>query len=57
MYRLLRANAEVKERRSIARHPEYKKPELLATGPRQVLSWDITKIRGPHKGVWFSCSS
>jgi putative transposase len=54
MYRLLRANAEVKERRSIARHPEYKKPELLATGPRQVLSWDITKIRGPHKGVWFS---
>ncbi len=54
MYRLLRANEEVKERRSIARHPEYKKPELLATGPRQVLSWDITKIRGPHKGVWFS---
>jgi putative transposase len=54
MYRLLRANEEVKERRSIARHPEYTKPELLATGPRQVLSWDITKIRGPHKGVWFS---
>jgi len=54
MYRLLRANAEVKERRAIARHPEYAKPELLATGPRQVLSWDITKIRGPYKGVWFS---
>lgn len=54
MYRLLRANAEVKERRSLARHPEYTKPELLATGPRQVLSWDITKIRGPQKGVWFS---
>jgi hypothetical protein len=49
MYRLLRANAEVLERRRLARHPEYRKPELLATGPRQVLSWDITKIRGPEK--------
>lgn len=54
MYRLLRANAEVQERRSIARHPDYRKPELLATGPREVFSWDITKIRGPHKGLWFS---
>src|SRR5580658_57848 len=54
MYRLLRANAEVKERRLLARHPVYAKPELLATGPRQVFSWDITKIRGPHAGVWFS---
>jgi len=54
MYRLLRANAEVLERRRIARHPEYRKPELLATGPRQVLSWDITKIRGPEKGIWYS---
>ena len=54
MYRLLRANAEVKERRLLAQHPEYRKPELLATGPRQVFSWDITKIRGPQKGVWFS---
>jgi putative transposase len=54
MYRLLRANAEVKERRSLARHPEYRKPELVATGPRQVLSWDITKVRGPQKGVWYS---
>jgi len=32
----------------------YQKPELLATGPRQVLSWDITKLRGPEKGVWYS---
>ena len=54
MYRILRANAEVKERRAIARHSVFEKPELLATGPRQVLSWDITKIRGPYKGVWFS---
>lgn len=54
MYRLLRANAEVQERRRIARHPDYHKPELLATGPRQVLSWDITKLRGSHKGEWFA---
>jgi putative transposase len=54
MYRLLRAQGEVQERRRIARHPEYRKPELPATGPRQVFSWDITKIRGPYKGVWFS---
>ncbi|BDE04907.1 IS3 family transposase [Vulcanimicrobium alpinum] len=54
MYRLLRANAEVRERRRIARHPEYRKPELVATGPRQVFSWDITKLRGPHPGEWFS---
>lgn len=54
MYRLLRANAEVLERRCVARHPAYCKPELLATGPRQVLSWDITKVRGPQKGIWYS---
>jgi putative transposase len=54
MYRLLRANDEVRERRRIARHPEYRKPELVATGPRHVLSWDITKLRGPHKGEWFA---
>lgn len=49
MYRILRTNREVRERRNIARHPEYKKPELLATGPNQVWSWDITKLRGPQK--------
>jgi putative transposase len=54
MYRLLRANAAVKERRALSRHPQYQKPELLATGPRQVFSWDITKIRGPGRGVWFA---
>jgi len=54
MYRILRANGEVRERRRLARHPEYRKPELLAIGPRQVFSWDITKLRGPQKGVWFS---
>jgi len=50
MYRILAANAEVRERRDQLRHPIYAKPELLATGPRQLMSWDITKLRGP--GTW-----
>lgn len=54
MYRLLRANAQVRERRHLARHPEYHKPELVATAPLQVFTWDITKVRGPEKGIWFS---
>jgi putative transposase len=45
LYRLLRANDEVRERRRIARHPEYRKPELVATGPRQVFSWDSVSRR------------
>jgi putative transposase len=53
MYRVLEANAEVKERRNQLRHPEYKKPELLATGPNQVWSWDITKLLGPVKWSYF----
>jgi putative transposase len=46
MYRILRANDEVRERRKLARHPERTKPQLRATGPNQVWSWDITKLRG-----------
>ena len=53
MYRILAAHGEVKERRDIARHTNYKKPELLATGPNQVWSWDITKIYGPAKWIHF----
>lgn len=52
MYRLLTANDEVRERRQQRRHPAYSKPELLATGPNQVWSWDITKLKGPVKGTW-----
>ena len=47
MYRILHASAEVQERRNQLRHPTYTKPELLATGPNQLWSWDITKFRGP----------
>jgi putative transposase len=53
MYRVLAENAEVRERRDQLRHPEYKKPELLATGPNQVWSWDITKLLGPQKWTYF----
>ena len=54
MYRLLAASGQVRERRDQLRHPSYAKPELLATGPNQVWSWDITKLRGPTKGAHFS---
>lgn len=49
MYRILRSLGESRERRNVLRHPKYQKPELLATGPNQVWSWDITKLRGPVK--------
>jgi putative transposase len=53
MYRVLDEQDEVRERRNQARHPDYKKPELLATGPNQVWSWDITKLRGAVKWSYF----
>jgi putative transposase len=53
MYRLLNDNNEVRERRDQLRHPVYTKPELLAEGPDQVWSWDITKLAGPAKWTYF----
>jgi putative transposase len=53
MYRVLERHGEVRERRSQLRHPAAAKPELLATGPRQVWSWDITKLKGPAKWSYF----
>jgi putative transposase len=50
MYRILDENKEVRERRQQRKHPHYTKPELQATAPNQVWSWDITKLRGPAKG-------
>lgn len=47
MYRLLHQQQQVQERRNQRRHPTYTKPELLATGPNQLWSWDIIKLRGP----------
>jgi putative transposase len=54
MYRILAANGEVRERRDQLRHPSYGKPQLEATEPRQLWSWDITKLRGPEKRVFYS---
>ncbi len=54
-YRILEENAQVKERRRLARHPTRAIPELVATAPGQVYSWDITKLAGPIKGTYFDC--
>ena len=53
MYRILAEENEVRERRNQRRHPNYSKPELLATAPNQVWSWDITKLLGPVKWTYF----
>ncbi len=53
MYRILNENKAVRERRDHLRHPEYVKPELLATSPNTVWSWDITKLKGPEKWNYF----
>jgi putative transposase len=53
MYRILDAHGEVKERRNQLRHPAYAEPQLEATGPNQVWSWDITKLKGPVKWTYF----
>ena len=53
MYRILRSADEVRERRRQATHPAAKKPELLATKPNEVYSWDITKLLGPEKWTYY----
>jgi len=53
LYRVLRENRQVTERRRLARHPARTRPELIATGPGQVFSWDITKLPGPSRGVYY----
>ena len=54
MYRVLEAAREVRERRDIRRHPPAAKPCLMATEPNHVWTWDISKLAGPAKGVWFN---
>lgn len=54
MYRILAANDQVRERREQRQHPTYAKPQLVATAPNQVWTWDITKLPGPTKGTYFS---
>ena len=53
MYRVLASEVPVQERRAQRTHPEYKKPELMATAPNQVWSWDITRLLGPKKWSYY----
>lgn len=53
MHRILRENSLAGERRNQAKHPPRTRPELVATAPGQVWSWDITKLRGPTRGVYY----
>ncbi len=53
MYRVLAACQPVRERRNQLQHPQYTKPELMATAPNQVWSWDITKLLGPKKWTYY----
>jgi putative transposase len=53
MYRILHDAKQVRERRNQLRHPTYQKPQLVATAPNQVWSWDITKLLGPAKWTYF----
>jgi len=53
MYRILGDEGEVRERRNQLSHPQYEKPELLATGANELWSWDITKLKGPAKWTYY----
>ena len=53
MYRILSEDSEVRERRNQLKHPKYERPELVATEPAQIWSWDITKLLGPVKWTYF----
>ena len=53
MYRVLNEDGASRERRDQLTHPAYRKPELLATAPNQLWSWDITKLRGPAKWTYY----
>jgi putative transposase len=53
MYRILEQGAEVRERRDQLRHPQYQKPQLVATAPNQVWTWDITRLLGLARGSYF----
>ena len=53
MYRVLRSQCEVRERRRQASHPARVRPELVARRPNEVWSWDISKLKGPSKGVYY----
>lgn len=53
MYRIARAAGQTRERRAQATHPPRVRPELSATEPSRVWSWDVTALKGPEKGIWY----
>jgi transposase InsO family protein len=53
MYRIARDAGQSRERRAQATHPARVRPELVAHGPSEVWSWDITALKGPRKGEWY----
>lgn len=53
MHRILAECFEVRDRRNQLRHPNHARPELLATRPNELWSWDITKLKGPRKWTYF----
>lgn len=53
MYRIAREAGQSRERRAQATHPPRVSPELVAHGPSEVWSWDITALKGPRKGEWY----
>ncbi|MEN8162348.1 MAG: transposase family protein, partial [Myxococcota bacterium] len=53
MHRILAENTESRERRNQLRHPRYEAPQLLATKPNELWSWDITKLLGPQKWTYY----
>lgn len=54
MHRLLASQQESRERRAVRRHPPAAIPRVVATAPNQVWTWDISKLRGPSRGIWFA---
>jgi len=53
MYRILASEQATRERRAQRQHPKYNKPELIATAPNQVWTWDVTWLRGPAKYTYY----
>ena len=53
MLRILRANKATKDRRRQRTHPAKKRPELIATAPNEIWSWDISKLHGPTRGLFY----
>ena len=54
MYRILASERATRERRPQRQHPKYQKPELLATGPNQIWTWDVTWLRGPVRYSYYA---